>query len=275
MAWIYFFVQLILCYPATMLLVAPLSKLLEQFGWSGDLPRHVHFAGYEALLCLFVAPLVGWITGLERQLIPSGRWTWVPPVLLRVPSAIYSAFQPPLDPRYLPDELFTLSGSEGLGVALFTLPACCAIGYSLGIWLRSIRRPRTAVAFAAVAEVAVAAFVGSATLMHRYEIAKLESLSRMRVVHGFKGLHFSTDPNVLCTSSPSPSLPFLERLDPVESIETRMCGAGRLLDRGATEPPNSFSIEKLRFLDGPNAGRTIWVPSYGVEPAYPPELIPR
>jgi len=275
MAWVYFFVQLILCYPATMLLVAPLSKLLEQFGWSGDLPRHVHFAGYEALLCLFIAPLVGWAAGRVPQLLPSGRWTCLAPAVVLVPAAFASLFRPPLDPRYLPEELFATGGNEGGGVYFVTLPTCCAVGYSLGMWMRSFRRPRTAVASAALAAAAVVAFIGSATLMHRYEIAKLESLSRMIFAGDPKGLHFSTDPNALCAAPASPSLPLLRAAGPLEALGTRTCGAGRLLDRGAPEPPNSFSIEKLRVINGPNRGRMIWVPSYGVQPAYPPELIPR
>lgn len=262
---LYYCLQLILCYPATMLAVLPVAALLRAFGLSGDLPSQIHFAGYQALLCLFIGPIVGWTAGrLVPSLVSTGRWLWVLPAAVLIFSIVAAKNQPV---PWLPEEFFASSDNEGIGVYFLTLPSCAALGYSIGMVLRGAYRKRASgpglhpVVRILLVAVIGALFVPSAALMHRFERVKMESWSKVRFVIDPSGLRFSPDPNLLCAAT-SAALPLLRAH--LESLESRTCSGGRLLDNGATPPRDSFVIEKVRVLDGTDTGRVGWVPSYGL-----------
>jgi hypothetical protein len=90
----------------------------------------------------------------------------------------------------------------------------------------------------------------------------MQSWSRVRFVIDPSGLRFAPGPNPLCAAPDSSALPLVRAT--VESLESRICGRGLLLDVGAPEPPGSFSIQRVKMLDGPRAGQEGWVPAYGL-----------
>jgi len=260
--------QLIFCYPLTMLAVWPVSALLGTLGLSGEHPSHIYFAGYRALLCLFVGPIVGWAVGrMSPSRVTVGRWLWLLPAVVLIPSIIHAMRTGPVP--WLPEEFFITGDNEGLGVVFITLPACSAIGYSVGMVLagmpgeRAITyaiRPILRIALALV--IGAALFVPCAALLSRFERAKMQSWSKVRSVIDPSGLRFSPDPNQLCAAPSSSALPLLQAT--VESLESRICGGGRLVETGAPLPRDSFQIERVKVLGGPNAGLEGWVPSYGL-----------
>jgi hypothetical protein len=158
----------------------------------------------------------------------------------------------------LPEEFFITGSNEGLGVVLLTLPMCSATGYSIGMVLLGMRRfLRTVI----VVAVGAALFTPCALILHRYERAKIENWSKVRSVIDPSGLPFSPDPNFLF-AHPTGQLPLLHAT--VEDLEKRVCSKGQLAEAGAPQSYSAFTIKKVRILNGPNAGREGWVPSYGL-----------
>lgn len=55
--------QLFLFYPEVMLAAKPFAALMGLIGLSGNYPSHIHFAGYDALVCVLISgPLVAYVT---------------------------------------------------------------------------------------------------------------------------------------------------------------------------------------------------------------------
>jgi hypothetical protein len=123
-----YFAQLAFSYPATLLASIPLTALLARYGFSGDDLPGVHFAGFEILACLLMGPSVGWAVGrFKPSLVRTGCWIWILPVSIVLPDALRESRH--LSLANLPAYLFATGANEGLGVYLFTLPACAAAGY--------------------------------------------------------------------------------------------------------------------------------------------------
>ncbi len=263
--------QLISSYPATMLVVLPLAVLLGSFGLSGDHPSHIHFAGYEALLCLLVGPWIGYTAAwLAPTLAPTGRWMWVPasPVVI---SLIVKAMLPPQRVPWLPEEFFVTAGNEGLSVVLLTLPACSAMGYSIGVLLAGGFRSRTGGGRAGLARqllllalISLALLVPLTSVVHKFEQTRVLGWSKVRSIIEPLGLPISTDPNLLC-AAPTGARLHLLRPAMVESLGSGVCSGGRLIETKGPQTSSAFSIERVKVLDGPEAGREGWVQSYGLQ----------
>ncbi len=174
-----FFAQLLFSYPVGYLVSMLLTAVLVRLGFSDRGPS-VQFAGYEGLACLFMSPVVGWAAGrFKPSLVPTGRWIWILPVGLTLPDAVSELRHPSL--YHLPSFLFA-SSEEGLGVALFTLPACCAAGYSVGMtlltldrrWPTSVRRTVT------LSAAAVVLFCIFTAILHNFESTSIERWAKIR-----------------------------------------------------------------------------------------------
>jgi hypothetical protein len=240
-----------------MLAISPTSALHRAFGLAGEHPPYIYFAGYDTLLCLFVSPILGWTAGrVAPSLLLTGRWTWVLPAILLIPMIILGPRTAPVPS--LPDGFFITGSNEGLGVVLFTLPMCSAIGYLIGMLLLGMRR---VLRIGIVVAIGAALFIPCALILHRYERATIESWSKVRSVIDPLGLPFSPDPNFLC-AHPTGQLSLLHAT--VEDLETRVCSKGQLTETGSPQSHRAFTIKKVRILNGPNAGREGWVPSYGL-----------
>jgi hypothetical protein len=265
-----YFLQLLICYPAIMLVVKPFSALLSAFGLSGNYPSHVHFAGYDMLSCIFVGPVVSWSIGRRApSLVPTGRWIWILPVLLVTPIVVLEQLHPQPIP-WLPESFFDTGGEGFLAVFFLTLPTCSAIGYSIGMafvgfsrrWVTPNRR--SSVSRGIVFSLASIALFGILTsLLHSFEQAKIESWSKIRYVIDDQ-VRLSQDPNVLCAGL-VPEGPPLKNLMAVESLERRACGGDRLLPPGAAPQPGSWVLERVKVLNGSHAGAEGWVLAYGLK----------
>jgi hypothetical protein len=122
-----------------MLAGAPFFALLSVLGFGGEHPAHIHFAGYDALVCLSVGLIAGWVIGcVSPTLVPSGRWIWVLPAIVSLPDMVREGLASGPVP-WLPESWFVAGTNEGLGVYLLTLPACSALGYSIGMRLAGLK----------------------------------------------------------------------------------------------------------------------------------------
>jgi hypothetical protein len=262
-----YFLQLILSYPAAYIAGMPISAFLFN---GGEVPG-IHFAGYEALACLFVSPLIGWIVGrYAPSFIPTGLWIWVLPVAAVLPGLLWERAHPRPVP-WLPDYLFATSSNEGLGVYLLTLPCCAAIGYSLGMLLFSLIRrgsgaSRSNFAFRVGTLFAAAAIVFSllAKDLREFERVSLERWGRVGFVIS-DGLQVSPDAKLLCQEyTPQRSLPLLPRGTAVERLELLACSGNEVVD-AHTPPPRGkdryslIAVERIRVLGGSDAGLEGWV----------------
>ena len=258
--------QLVLCYPATLLAGAPFSFVLYKCGLSGEHPSNVYFAGYQALICLFLGPVIGWYAGrLASSFVSTGRWIWVAPAILLLWDIVASEF-----PHSLPEYLFATGSNEGLGVFLLTLPACSATGYSLGMAFASMRGvwaratwPRVVI----LALFGLALFGLFTSFLHSFERARLDRWSRVRTVIDPSGLAISRDVGLLCVNPANPpgGIQLKEWTD-VESLEHHACKGGHLVDGDTAQ--DAFMLERVRVLTGPHAGLEGWVSSYGLGEPY-------
>jgi hypothetical protein len=258
--------QLLLCYPVTLLASLPLSLVLSKVGLSGEHQSQIYFGGYDALLYLFIAPIVGWGAGrLAPSLVSTGRWIWAAPVIVVLWDIVGEEFRPQSVP-WPPEYLFAIG--EGLGVYLFTLPACSAAGYSIGMAFVGISRRwgrLTQSHIVALGLAGVLLFSLLAALMHNLERAKLDSWNRLRTVIDHSGLPFSHDAGLLCANPTNPpGSILLADWTTAESLERRACKGGRLLDLDKEATPDAFILERVRVLTGPHAGLEGWVCAYGL-----------
>ncbi len=252
--------QLVLSYPSTMFAAWTVSLLLSAFGFpSGRHSGQIYFAGYQALLCLFVGPVVGRVIGnLLPGAITAGRWLWVLGVPVLVLALNHGAPHGPI--LTLPEEFFSTGGNEGAGVFLVTLPACSAIGYSLGMALAP--GPRLFSRHAYVLVIAAVLFFGSAFLMRKFERSTMQNWSRIREVVDPIGLRFSRDAESLCTGPCSAAFPVVKGT--VEIRERRVCSGGSLVSPGAALSHGTFAADRVKLLSGPYAGSEGWVQDYGL-----------
>lgn len=251
-----------------MLASFPFSSLLSAFGLSGEHPSNVYFAGYRALACLFVGPLVGWVVGLKIPLfVVTGRWIWLLPAVVFIPDLVREGLNP--QPVPYSGYLFATGGEGVLGVDLFTLPAVSALGYSIGMafvganrrWPKLARlRPQRRVITITLA--CVALFSALAILAHQFERSRIERWSRVRSL--IDNLWLSPDPMLVCSGPTSENGIPLKGMIMVEGLERRVCGKDKLLDADAPRPAGSWVVERVKVLNGPNAGVQGWVLEYGL-----------
>jgi len=262
-----FFGQLVLCYPAALVAGAPITFLLSKFGLSGAHPQSdVYFAGYEALICLFIGPFVGWCAGRAMPLlVVTGRWIWVAPAILLLSEL---TLQVRIRAASLPEFLFATSANEGLGVFLVTLPVGSVAGYSIGMALVGMRRLRAVLVrrhAVALALASTAVFSLCVGLLGNYEREKLEWWSRLRTVVDPLGVVFSPEAKSLCANPQNAPVSIrLTRGTRVERLENRFCKDGRLSDTDAGR--DGFMVDKVRVLTGPSTGMQGWVGAYGLNP---------
>lgn len=218
-------------------------------------------------MCLFVGPVVGWGVGRKQpSFVSTGRWIWVlPSLFLSWKIADELTFQ-----RIpgLPESFFAVGPAiASLIVDLLTLPAFSALGYSIGMALVGANRKRSKLArlrpkwrVVTITLACVALFSALATLAHQFESSKIERWSTVRSV--IDNLWLSTDANYLCSGPTSENGILLTRAIMVEGRERRVCGKDKLLDAGAPPPAGSWVVERVRVLNGPNAGVEGWVLAY-------------
>ena len=259
-----YFGQLILSYPAVLLASLPFSPLLGVLGLSSEHPGQISFAGYQGLVCILVGSIIGTGAGyLKPSLVPSGRWVWALPDVLILSDVIPRAFTNSTSIPWLPEYLFAYGGNEGLAVFLFTLPACCATGYSLGILMLSAANRGARVGQSVLLKRLVAAFacltallVLMVPMLRNFERTRLEEWHRLASIIEPRGLPFSPDPLSLCGSQngiANLALPLLRRGTYVERLGSHACTIG-----------GPLQLEQVKVLDGPSAGKEGFVSSYGL-----------
>jgi hypothetical protein len=265
-----YFLQLLCSYPAVSIAIIPFSAVLSRLGFSGELSSNKFFAGYEALLCLFVGPFIGWIVGhLKPSFVSSGRWIWILPAMIIVPDMVRQLLHQSIP--WIPEYFFATNANERLGVYLGTLPTCSAVGYSIGMFFTRVRRFRSVIKAAIVTIAGVALFCLFASLLRKFENSRLESWARVRTVIDRAGLPFSADVRLLCGPKDlASSRAFLLRSGTyVETLERRGCSEDQLVDVNALPPatvgnPGPFLLDRVRVLSGPLAGSEGWVLEYGL-----------
>lgn len=255
-----YFAQLILCYPAAYLLLFPLSPILSALGLSGEHPGGIHFAGYAALACVFAGSLIGWVVGqVAPSLIPTGRWIWAVLDLL-ILSDLIRGWTHPSPLPWLPEYFFAYGGNEGLGVALFTLPASCATGYSIGMffpkrWGR-VGRPASPITVILGFTLLLTALVLAVPGLQSFEQERLDAWHRFASVIDRRGLSLSPDGETLCATQDEIAkrgLPFLRWGSHLNVLGVGSCAGG---------VPGQ--LKRVQVLDGDNAGKQGWVQSYGL-----------
>jgi hypothetical protein len=266
-----YFAQLILPYPLVFLVSLPLSGILRLVGLSGDYPRNTHFAGYDAIACLFAGALVGWIAAKKMpRLSASGRWIWVLPWAVNLPGMIASLRLPQLTP-WLPELFFATGDNEGLATVLLTLPAFCALGYSMGMALASPKSGSGLRLRQNIREHAVVYFAGATAFLfiltagaHGFAASRVEAASRIHSVIVRNGLRLSFDASQLCAAPESSPGSLMESGTIVEFLEQRKCFKGRLMDQDSPSWEDGWSVERVRSLNSGKRGLEGWILAYGV-----------
>ena len=259
-----YFIQLGLSYPVTLLASMPVSAALSRLGLSGDHGPGIQFSGYEALACLVVGPLIGWAVGrFKPSLVATGRWIWILPVGVTLPDALSELRHPSV--YHLPSLLFG-SSELGLGVFLFTLPACAAAGYSVGMAFLSLNRrwPTSFRRTAILSSIAIGLAGVLTGMIHHFERTSVERWAKIRFVWS-EALQVSPDPKLFCREfTPAGDLTVLGRGTPVEKVDRRACREGEVVPAD-TAPPRGgdhyslVGIEKIRVLEGYDKGLEGWV----------------
>jgi hypothetical protein len=240
-------------------------------GLGGEHPSHVQFAGYEALVCLFIGVLTGWVFGLKiPALISTGRWIWILPAIVVFPDMVREVSRSQSIP-WLPEYFFATPGNEGLGVYLLTLPTFSALGYSIGMILVGTKSKWVQLAElspmppATTIIVVGGALLGILVLMaHKFADSRIESWSRVRTVIDRPGLMLVPDANRLCSDRASEGGLLLPTGIKVEGLERRVCSKGHVLDVDAPRPADAWSVERVKVLAGSNTGLKGWVLAYGI-----------
>src|SRR5437016_11953166 len=87
--------QLFVGYPLTLIAGIPLFLLFSKWDMDGNLGYGVSFAGFGALICVYIGSLVGWISGKQiPSLMPTGFWIWLAPTAFLLYDIIPALLQP-------------------------------------------------------------------------------------------------------------------------------------------------------------------------------------
>jgi len=273
LGWILrYFLQLFLAPPVVFLTCIPFFALLPVIGLSGEHPWQTHYVGYAAVVCLFVGPLIGLGVGSKiPSLVAAGRWIGALPLAFLLSEIVDQGLSSHTIP-WLPEGFFATGGNEGLGAYLGTLPASSALGYSLGMVLvgtkarwKTLNRLSSVPRVLTIMLMAFALFGMLAWIAHGFERSRIESWSKLQRAIDRPGLWLSTDASLVCSGPTSESGIFLRSGSLVDGLERRACGKDKLLDSDAPRPAGSWVVEKVKILDGPNAGVEGWVLAYGLQ----------
>ena len=248
--------QLLVPYPLTLIAGIPLFLLLPKVGIDGDLGHGVTFAGFDALICLYVALLVGWVSGKRMpSLIRTGLWVWLLPTALALYDIVPALLQSHVAPR-LSEDVYATGNNEGLGVFLFTLPICSTIGYSIGMFLArgesACPRPHVAGMRIRALLCWVVTFVVACALMMGTEQRMVNRDRRLRVAVRLDGTSLAVDTSSLCETGGTGSVVrpvVLQSGTMLEFVQHAECPSGG---------PAS-GIDRVRVLDGPNEALEGWV----------------
>jgi len=247
-----YFLQFLISYPLTYLIAVAVQRIFSSAGLIGKDGDGILFAGYLGVMCIGVGAGVGWsVSHWTPSFTSTGHWIWVLPTVIAIPEVFYELFRQQQIP-WLPESLFVAGGNEGLGVYLFTLPTCSAVGYSIGTFLNRT----TAHGVVATAK-AIAAFVSALALLillaHSVESDRIARWKTVRSVIDPGGLGLSAEAIDTCGSRASGSRrgAVLFPGTYVEMIEQRACDDGQIADR-------------VRVLNGSRAGQDGWVLDYGL-----------
>jgi hypothetical protein len=265
-----YFAQLVFSYPATLIVSMPVTALLARLGFSGDDRPGVHFAGYDVLACLLLGVPVGWAVGrFKPSLVRTGSWIWIIPVAIVVRESIWESSHTSL--ASLPDYIFATGGESGLGIFLFTLPTCAAVGYSLGMVLFSMNRrwpattPTRSVFRLGIVLLAGGAGLGFLDLaLHDFERATFKRRVNIRLVMS-SALQVSPEPKVFCEEYiPFRRLPLLPGGTVVEKLDRRACLGNEIVDADTPQPRTKdhyslIGVEKIRVVEGIDTGLVGWV----------------
>lgn len=259
-----------------MIVNLPFWALLSKVGLSKE-HQPYGFAGFEALVCLFVGVLVGaCVARWKHSFVSTGRWIWVLPAAIILPDIVRIQFRPSGVP-WLSEYLFASEG-EGLGVFFLTL-GLSATGYSIGMAVPGIRslqthtnRLRSVIRIAWLSAGGVAVFALFAFTLHRFEQRSLTRWARVRLVIERPGLQFSPDPQSLCApgrDAPARNPAYLRSGAHVEYLGHLACDQNQLLDGDSLPPPKvgeagPILLDRVRILEGPSAGTEGWVLEYGL-----------
>lgn len=260
--------QLIFSIPGVMIASIPLRLAVS----SQHQPSK--FAGFEALVTLFVGMIVGWgMARLAPPLVSTGRWIWIPPAIVILPDVLRAQFNPSGIP-WLSPYLF-----ESVSVVFLTFPACSVVGYSIGMtaaelsgrWakasrLSSLQRSLT------LSLVALVLFGSLALALHSFERRSLARWAKVRTVLDPSGLQFSKDAQSLCDDQVGTSparFVLLPWATYVEILERRGCDGDQLVNAAPLPPPiighhGTILMDRVRVLAGPHAGLEGWVLEYGL-----------
>jgi hypothetical protein len=193
----------------------------------------------------------------------------------------------PWPPTRLYEYLYASGNNEGLGVILFTLPTCSAVGYSVGMligtWIRASKAEQPISRRLMASVVLSAAFLVSFAVMQTAGKQMVERDLKVRIAVGGP---IAVDGNELCrlelndrlrdgtirsggitvtTSTPPHTIDVLGGVR-LESLGAHICKEGRVVD--ADEPirrnarGDSSVLERVRVLDGSNQGKEGWISTF-------------
>lgn len=272
--FLWYFLQLIFSVPGVMIASLPFWAVLLKLGLNEG-HQQAKFAGYEALVFLYVGVLVGWWMAHRAPLLTgSGCWIWVVPTSIILLDVVRGQLHPAPVP-WLSSYLFA-SSELGIGVAFFTFPACSAAGYSIGMALWRFNRTwakTSSLTFfqpiVMISSPAVAVFCLLAAALHNFEIRSLARFGKIQSVID-AGLQLLPEPQSLCGPQTSfRTAHILPSGTYVESLGRVGCDRNRLIDPDTLPPPivgrsGPYTLEHVRVLTGPSAGQEGWVMQYGV-----------
>jgi hypothetical protein len=248
--------QLLVLYPLTLIAGIPLFFLLPKCGIDGNLGYGVNFAGFDALICVYMALLVGWVSGRQiPSLVRTGLWIWLLPTAVALYDIAPALLQSQAAPR-LTEYVYATGSNEGLGVFLVTLPVSSTIGYSVGMLLA---RRESACSTADVMGVRIrvlscwaATFAVACAFMMGTEQRMVERDRKLRVAVRFDGTPLAPDAGVLCDTVGTGAVTtpvVLQSVTMLEFVEHAECPNGR----------PAYGIDRVRVLDGPNKALDGWV----------------
>ncbi len=261
--FLWYFLQLIFSAPGVVIASSPLVAVLSILGL-GMKHENGDFAGYEALVCLYVGVFVGWWMAQRAPLLArSGRWIWVVPAIVILPFATAEILHPSPVP-WLSDLLFGFNNG-GEGIALVAFPLCSVIGYSIGMALAGVKRKLRPILLCAAVSLCILSL-----LLYVIERRSLARFATLRSVINNSGLQLLPDAPSLCGPQTSyRSARILSFGTMVESLGRAACDGGRLTSADSLPPPvigrsGPYTLEHVRVLTGPSAGQEGWVMQYGV-----------
>ena len=249
----WYFIQLISAVPGVMVASIPFWAALSALGLSAKYqPRG--FAGYEALVSLFAGiPAGWWMARRVPRLISTGRWIWLAPAAVVLTGFLYEQLHAGVP--WLSAYLFA-SRVEGITVLMLTLPACSAMGYSIGMAFAGMSgRWSSPARFLTLCGFGVVFCGLAAFALHDFEQRSVAQWATVRSVTGTDGLPLVRDAESLCgpqTGTVTERAAVLQWGTYVDSMERRVCGG-------------ALRVDRVRVLNGPDAGLVGWVSENGLE----------